>query len=1147
MDYIKKLKDKRGMTLVEVLLVVGIMTVMLALAMPNLISESQAIRRAAMDDNARAVAVAVQSRLFSLKNAASASDADYYTLADSVAVSQKFDTEGAEGIADTILFVSNFAYGEEKSAKTREILLSGFITDTELLEKGKIVIGFERATANVLYVFYSEKEFDTSQLFPTSGGVLSPSANGRFLERNYIGLYRGEFVPPPSYKVGLPDFTIVWRYDEDMYLEMQLAGTPNTELLGKNLGIEVFALIPSEKGREDEVLIYAEGMFENGYGGTIKPDVGSLTVNKIMDNGGKFFFAFDSLITAKAGYGNAQSHLRHQSNPSAITVADSLLYPRETVANWFNKSVNPYLDYWEKEYGITSGSVYDRLHANAGATSYIDVDETVRLRVELHVLSSTRTHHAKGDTSAIIFDYDDDTYAPVTRLSENVSPYFYALSDDANTVVLSSLRDLNNLSYVFEDLNSIDTARLGGDIKSQSFYDKLVSVRYALFAKDSGARSSWAFANWDYMGINTIWNYKKEKFTLSGTKSAELGGGSYRIICPVFGGRDPNPGGLFHYAENCTFEDLDIVNPKVWKNGSQRTFIKQEDPDDPNRITRLDMGYADTVSGALVGVAYNCTFRNVRAYIDMDLALQQEVEDNPNNPARTPMNITQYRITGDICGGLVGLAIGGKDTPTTFTDCAASVHIGNENYYAAGELIYAGGLVGLAYGNVQITDSYAASQMSGYYTGGLVGGIGQGNWKFFIWNDKIQGGIPNEEADAEGDLTIKDSFAAGYGMFGVRVGGGLVAHVPDKDISRVKASGSYSAIRWRVFPSVAYGTFNGDTANYYVYQQNLDVPITANVVARFNCTGDALSAFGQKQSGIPCSQKMLAAKFEGKEGWTSSAGTAMWWWAEIAQKFKTSAADDVAGDSEPYAEYPFPMPVGNNDFYGMWNKYYDAISASDVPAFTQTLEDFYVLYYWNLSGDFKYIDPGQVRLYKIDKTAGVNVWIDGKKLTDGVTYEDGTMYYAMDALLNGVVYGQGADGATKISVKQGTFQFEGAPYYLPGYNAVKGSEFLPEGDNIEYFRSVPLLWDYYGYYFIATNNENAKYYIAYSPDIAPGKASLGDDKTYSNGSNYRVGSYKKIYVNENEFKTKLGYKTFNISASAAKLDYDAANGCFYVK
>ena len=157
------------------------------------------------------------------------------------------------------------------------------------------------------------------------------------------------------------------------------------------------------------------------------------------------------------------------------------------------------------------------------------------------------------------------------------------------------------------------------------------------------------------------------------------------------------------------------------------------------------------------------------------------------------------------------------------------------------------------------------------------------------------------------------------------------------------------------------------------------------------------------------------------------------------------------------------------------------------------------------------------------------------------------MYYAMDALLNGVVYGQGADGATKISVKQGTFQFEGAPYYLPGYNAVKGSEFVPEGDNIEYFRSLPLLWDYYGYYFMATNNENAKYYIAYSPDIAPGKAGLGDDKTYSNGSSGRVGSYKKIYVNEEEFKTKLGYKTFNISASAAKLDYDAANGCFYVK
>lgn len=45
MDPIKKLKNKRGMTLVEVIVAVAIMTVMLGLAMPDLIPESESTAR----------------------------------------------------------------------------------------------------------------------------------------------------------------------------------------------------------------------------------------------------------------------------------------------------------------------------------------------------------------------------------------------------------------------------------------------------------------------------------------------------------------------------------------------------------------------------------------------------------------------------------------------------------------------------------------------------------------------------------------------------------------------------------------------------------------------------------------------------------------------------------------------------------------------------------------------------------------------------------------------------------------------------------------------------------------------------------------------------------------------------------------------
>ncbi len=189
------------MTLVEVLLVVAIMAIMLGLAMPNLLAESQAIKSAAMNGYARSVAVAVQSRLYGMRNAGTSSS--FYNKFNKNAAldATVTTTEGNK----TVKYVSNFG---EKGTQGKQYLFSGALTDTELLQNGKIVVVYDPDTANVLETFYSEKEFDARSLFPASSEA--------FLKSNAIGVYRGEGAPAPVTKTALPTPVITMENGEEL-------------------------------------------------------------------------------------------------------------------------------------------------------------------------------------------------------------------------------------------------------------------------------------------------------------------------------------------------------------------------------------------------------------------------------------------------------------------------------------------------------------------------------------------------------------------------------------------------------------------------------------------------------------------------------------------------------------------------------------------------------------------------------------------------------------------------------------------------------------------------------------------------------------------------------------------------------------------
>ena len=263
MKFLKKLRNRRGMSLIEVLLVVALMMILLGIAMPDLISESRAIKLAGMNGNARAVAVAVQSKLYGMKNKGTTVGSEFYTLNANAGTTQVQTSEGMDA-----RYFANFG----KTKATGKQILSGAITDSELLN-GKIVVAYDPTTADIFEVFYGESDFLDKEK-PVSGmnfvlpnSQLFPAVVEGYLSQNMIGSYFGDPKPEFSRKDGLPPFTAVWRYDDELYLELQMVqgfyNESNKELWDKPLGIEVYAEIPNGPGSRNkkEVLIYAEGMF----------------------------------------------------------------------------------------------------------------------------------------------------------------------------------------------------------------------------------------------------------------------------------------------------------------------------------------------------------------------------------------------------------------------------------------------------------------------------------------------------------------------------------------------------------------------------------------------------------------------------------------------------------------------------------------------------------------------------------------------------------------------------------------------------------------------------------------------------------------------------------------------------------------------
>lgn len=200
MKLFKKMKGKQGFTLVEMLMVIGILTVLLAFAVPGVTSYTRRIRLMELDDSARSIFMAAQNRLVSLRSAGmsdlrfTSQKIEFENIPDSF---KPRDVDGNIKEIDESSVDMRYVTREEITSEPNIIALGGDASNISSIEDSLLmndfIIEYEANTGFVFGVFYCEDDGVLYELYNSKGSkdMVRDDFEQRLKDGGNIGYYGG--------------------------------------------------------------------------------------------------------------------------------------------------------------------------------------------------------------------------------------------------------------------------------------------------------------------------------------------------------------------------------------------------------------------------------------------------------------------------------------------------------------------------------------------------------------------------------------------------------------------------------------------------------------------------------------------------------------------------------------------------------------------------------------------------------------------------------------------------------------------------------------------------------------------------------------------------------------------------------------------